>query len=95
MGDALASLKRSDDAEKQYRLAAEAGNARSMHTIGRRGVLGKDEGHQREGIAWLERAAEAGNREAAQLLEGLAGLGLLEQVKIICQRTKANSEYDD
>ena len=44
--------------------------------------------------AWLQRATEAGNEEAARLIEGLDELAPLAQADAIRERLEAESEED-
>ncbi len=71
LADVFVTLERFDEAVEQYQLAADAGNHWSMCTLGRWGVYADEDADLTDGITWLERAAEAGNEDAAALLEGL------------------------
>ena len=80
LGDVLVALEHYDDAEQQYLLAAEAGNVWSMQSLGHRWVRVDGDAKREQGAIWLQRAAEAGNEEAAGLPEGLLE-GFLESLE--------------
>ena len=92
LGDVLVALELHDEAEQQYLLAAEAGNAGSMLSLGRRWVRADEDAELEQGATWLQRAAEAGNEEAAGLLEGLEELDPLAQANAVRERLEAESE---
>ncbi len=90
--DTVFEEERHDDAVQQYRLAAEAGNAWSMLTLGRLGVRAEDDAGMADGVTWLQRAAEAGNETAAGLLEGLEELDPLARAHAVRERLDAEEE---